>query len=212
MSSVKYKLFFYRVGRRGASVFTPHYGAFLGQKDVSYYSGGDFPLHNIYSGQTLSLLSLMFWGSLTLHTLLPMNFVCPCRENVMEDIHSKLQEIRNPIHAIGVLIREMDYETELEMERGDRRAAFSVWLEGGSGLRVAVDLASILFLSFSSAPQCANEPLSALWQWHSSERGVPGCVQDCHRPLSNLPRLIDSTAAVAEARGCCEYGRESYDP
>ncbi|XP_053883898.1 nuclear pore complex protein Nup160 isoform X2 [Malaclemys terrapin pileata] len=38
-------------------------------------------------------------------------------ENVMEDIHSKLQEIRNPIHAIGVLIREMDYETELEMER-----------------------------------------------------------------------------------------------
>ncbi|XP_038262757.1 nuclear pore complex protein Nup160 isoform X2 [Dermochelys coriacea] len=38
-------------------------------------------------------------------------------ENVMEDIHSKLQEIRNPIHAIGVLIREMDYETELEIER-----------------------------------------------------------------------------------------------
>uniref|UniRef100_A0A8C8SMP3 Nucleoporin 160 n=1 Tax=Pelusios castaneus TaxID=367368 RepID=A0A8C8SMP3_9SAUR len=38
-------------------------------------------------------------------------------ENVMEDIHSKLQEIRNPVHAIGVLIREMDYETELEMEK-----------------------------------------------------------------------------------------------
>uniref|UniRef100_A0A669Q9N8 Nucleoporin 160 n=1 Tax=Phasianus colchicus TaxID=9054 RepID=A0A669Q9N8_PHACC len=39
-------------------------------------------------------------------------------ENVMEDIHSKLQEIRNPIHAIGVLIREMDYETDTDMERG----------------------------------------------------------------------------------------------
>ncbi|XP_072722022.1 nuclear pore complex protein Nup160 [Ciconia boyciana] len=38
-------------------------------------------------------------------------------ENVMEDIHSKLQEIRNPIHAIGVLIREMDYETDADMER-----------------------------------------------------------------------------------------------
>ncbi|OPJ74162.1 nuclear pore complex protein Nup160 [Patagioenas fasciata monilis] len=38
-------------------------------------------------------------------------------ENVMEDIHSKLQEIRNPIHAIGVLIREMDYETDTDMER-----------------------------------------------------------------------------------------------
>uniref|UniRef100_A0A8C9EK46 Nucleoporin 160 n=1 Tax=Pavo cristatus TaxID=9049 RepID=A0A8C9EK46_PAVCR len=40
-------------------------------------------------------------------------------ENVMEDIHSKLQEIRNPIHAIGVLIREMDYETDTDMERGE---------------------------------------------------------------------------------------------
>ncbi|KAF4009453.1 hypothetical protein G4228_000119 [Cervus hanglu yarkandensis] len=39
-------------------------------------------------------------------------------DNVMEDICSKLQEIRNPIHAIGLLIREMDYETEVEMEKG----------------------------------------------------------------------------------------------
>ncbi|XP_066487596.1 nuclear pore complex protein Nup160 [Tiliqua scincoides] len=39
-------------------------------------------------------------------------------ENLMEDIHSKLQEIKNPINAIGVLIREMDYETDMEMERG----------------------------------------------------------------------------------------------
>ncbi|PKU31882.1 hypothetical protein llap_17814 [Limosa lapponica baueri] len=38
-------------------------------------------------------------------------------ENVMEEIHSKLQEIRNPIHAMGVLIREMDYETDADMER-----------------------------------------------------------------------------------------------
>ncbi|XP_052552283.1 nuclear pore complex protein Nup160 [Tympanuchus pallidicinctus] len=38
-------------------------------------------------------------------------------ENVMENIHSKLQEIRNPILAIGVLIREMDYETDADMER-----------------------------------------------------------------------------------------------
>lgn len=37
----------------------------------------------------------------------------------MEEIHSKLQEIRNPIHAIGVLIREMDYETDADMERGE---------------------------------------------------------------------------------------------
>lgn len=35
----------------------------------------------------------------------------------MEDVHSKLQEIRNPINAIGVLIREIDYETDVEIER-----------------------------------------------------------------------------------------------
>uniref|UniRef100_A0ABI7Y0J2 Nucleoporin 160 n=1 Tax=Felis catus TaxID=9685 RepID=A0ABI7Y0J2_FELCA len=39
-------------------------------------------------------------------------------ENVMEDICSKLQEIKNPVHAIGLLLREMDYETEVEMEKG----------------------------------------------------------------------------------------------
>ncbi|RMB98016.1 hypothetical protein DUI87_25494 [Hirundo rustica rustica] len=43
-------------------------------------------------------------------------------ENVMEDIHSKLQEIRNPIHAIGMLIREMDYETDADMERAPQLA------------------------------------------------------------------------------------------
>lgn len=35
----------------------------------------------------------------------------------MEDIHSKLQEIKNPINAIGVLIRDMDYEADVELER-----------------------------------------------------------------------------------------------
>ena len=45
-------------------------------------------------------------------------FSFPHRDNVMEDICSKLQEIRNPIHAIGLVIREMDYETEVEMEKG----------------------------------------------------------------------------------------------
>lgn len=36
----------------------------------------------------------------------------------MEDIHSELQEMRNPVNAIGMLLREMDYETDMEMERG----------------------------------------------------------------------------------------------
>ncbi|KFO19850.1 Nuclear pore complex protein Nup160 [Fukomys damarensis] len=39
-------------------------------------------------------------------------------ENVMEDVCSRLQEMRNPAHAIGLVIREMDYETDVEMEMG----------------------------------------------------------------------------------------------
>ncbi|XP_069037691.1 nuclear pore complex protein Nup160 isoform X2 [Lepisosteus oculatus] len=36
--------------------------------------------------------------------------------NVIEDIQSKLQDIRNPLNAISILLREMDYETEVEVE------------------------------------------------------------------------------------------------
>ncbi|XP_003465204.2 nuclear pore complex protein Nup160 [Cavia porcellus] len=39
-------------------------------------------------------------------------------ENVMEDVCSKLQEMRNPAHAIGLIIREIDYETDVDMETG----------------------------------------------------------------------------------------------
>ncbi|XP_053141230.1 nuclear pore complex protein Nup160 [Hemicordylus capensis] len=46
------------------------------------------------------------------------NLIAHDTDNLMEDIHSKLQEIRNPINAIGMLIQEMDYETDVEMERG----------------------------------------------------------------------------------------------
>ncbi|KAM4617495.1 nuclear pore complex protein Nup160 [Discoglossus pictus] len=38
-------------------------------------------------------------------------------ENIMEDIHNKLQDIRNPIQAIGYLLREMDYETCMDMDK-----------------------------------------------------------------------------------------------
>lgn len=48
---------------------------------------------------------------------------------MMEDIHSKLQEIKSPVNAIGMLIREMDYETDVEMDRGfspgERRTALA---------------------------------------------------------------------------------------
>lgn len=48
---------------------------------------------------------------------------------MMEDIHSKLQEIKSPVNVIGMLIREMDYETDVEMDRGfspgERRTALA---------------------------------------------------------------------------------------
>lgn len=35
----------------------------------------------------------------------------------MEDIHNKLQDIRNPHQAISNLLREMDYETSVDIDQ-----------------------------------------------------------------------------------------------
>lgn len=78
----------------------------------------------------------------------------------MEDIHSKLQEIRNPIHAIGVLIREMDYETDADMERGDSSTAGCLGWE--SVLVGLVPPLISVFLSFSSSSKYAHEPHPAV--------------------------------------------------
>ncbi|KAF7241803.1 hypothetical protein EYD10_11623 [Varanus komodoensis] len=74
-----------------------------------------------FSHDLLSLVQCLrlIRDSVSVEMALTMEMTC-CRrqENLMEDIHSKLQEIKNPINAIGVLVREMDYETDVEMERG----------------------------------------------------------------------------------------------
>ncbi|XP_069479189.1 nuclear pore complex protein Nup160 [Ambystoma mexicanum] len=38
-------------------------------------------------------------------------------ENIMQDIHNKLQDIKTPTQAIGALLREMDYQTDTELEK-----------------------------------------------------------------------------------------------
>ncbi len=40
---------------------------------------------------------------------------CSCSDNVIEEIQSKLQDIRNPMAAMMVLLREMDLETDSEV-------------------------------------------------------------------------------------------------
>lgn len=38
-----------------------------------------------------------------------------CSDNVIEEIQNKLQDIRNPMAAMIVLLREMDLETDSEL-------------------------------------------------------------------------------------------------
>lgn len=38
-----------------------------------------------------------------------------CSENVIEDVQNKLQDVRNPIAAMMVLLRELDLETDTEV-------------------------------------------------------------------------------------------------
>uniref|UniRef100_A0A8C4PML3 Nucleoporin 160 n=1 Tax=Equus asinus asinus TaxID=83772 RepID=A0A8C4PML3_EQUAS len=67
-------------------------------------------------------------------------------ENVMEDICSKLQEIRNPIHAIGLLIREMDYETEPLNIRMNLSQLYGSSTAGSIVCRAVCKIASTRFL------------------------------------------------------------------
>lgn len=127
----------------------------------------------------------------------------------MEDIHSKLQEIRNPIHAIGFLIREMDYETDADMERGESSSP-------PSGKRWEVSLFWKLFLPVwllphlggfprSSSPGAAHEPVPAVRQQHRGTCGVWGGGQDLHCPLPPLPGPAHPPAAPAAPRRSREY-------
>lgn len=38
-----------------------------------------------------------------------------CSDNVIEEIRNKLQDVRNPMAAMTVLLREMDLETDAEL-------------------------------------------------------------------------------------------------
>lgn len=44
-----------------------------------------------------------------------MSMLSVCSENVIEEIQNKLQDIRNPLVAMAVLLREMDLETDADM-------------------------------------------------------------------------------------------------
>lgn len=43
------------------------------------------------------------------------SYVVSCSDNVIEDIQNKLQDVRNPMAAIMVLLRELDLETDSEV-------------------------------------------------------------------------------------------------
>ena len=53
-----------------------------------------------------------------------------CSENVIEEIQNKLQDIRNPMMAMSVLLREMDLE--MDAETGPEGAALAAGQSGSS--------------------------------------------------------------------------------
>ncbi|KAJ8344194.1 hypothetical protein SKAU_G00315230 [Synaphobranchus kaupii] len=68
-------------------------------------------------------------------------------DSVIEDIQNKLQDIRNPIGAMGILLREMDLETEGEMEGETPLAA-------GQPLSVRMSLSQLYGSSVAVAVVC----------------------------------------------------------
>ncbi|XP_030633341.1 nuclear pore complex protein Nup160 [Chanos chanos] len=65
------------------------------------------------------------------------NLLANDNDNVMEDIQNKLQDIRNPIAAMTVLLRDMDLETDAES--GADATAFT----GGQPLNVRISLSQL---------------------------------------------------------------------
>ncbi|XP_035252589.1 nuclear pore complex protein Nup160 [Anguilla anguilla] len=68
-------------------------------------------------------------------------------DSVIEDIQNKLQDVRNPVGAMGVLLREMDLETEGEMEGETPLAA-------GQPLSVRVSLSQLYGSSVAVSVVC----------------------------------------------------------
>ncbi|XP_061077666.1 nuclear pore complex protein Nup160 isoform X2 [Conger conger] len=68
-------------------------------------------------------------------------------DSVIEDVQNKLQDVRNPIGAMGVLLREMDLETEGELEGDSPLAA-------GQPLSVRLSLSQLYGSSVAVAVVC----------------------------------------------------------
>uniref|UniRef100_A0A674CRI1 Nucleoporin 160 n=1 Tax=Salmo trutta TaxID=8032 RepID=A0A674CRI1_SALTR len=77
------------------------------------------------------------------------NLLANDNENVIEDIHNKLQDVRNPLAAMAVLIREMDLETDSEPGEGLSQLY-------GSSVAVAVVCQAVCQMAMTRALFCRD--------------------------------------------------------
>ncbi|CAB1313483.1 unnamed protein product [Coregonus sp. 'balchen'] len=90
------------------------------------------------------------------------NLLANDNENVIEDIQNKLQDIRNPVSAMAVLIREMDLETDSEPggEGPHTTAGLSVRISlsqlYGSSVAVAVICQAVCQMAMTRALFCRD--------------------------------------------------------
>eukprot|EP00063_Salmo_salar_P006264 XP_013981099.1 PREDICTED: nuclear pore complex protein Nup160-like isoform X2 [Salmo salar] len=90
------------------------------------------------------------------------NLLANDNENVIEDIHNKLQDVRNPLAAMAVLIREMDLETDSEPGEGSLTIGQSLsWRISlsqlyGSSVAVAVVCQAVCQMAMTRALFCRD--------------------------------------------------------
>uniref|UniRef100_A0A6Q2YMV0 Nucleoporin 160 n=1 Tax=Esox lucius TaxID=8010 RepID=A0A6Q2YMV0_ESOLU len=84
------------------------------------------------------------------------NLLANDNENVIEDIQNKLQDIRNPVAAMTVLIREMDLETD--SDPGGERPLTTGYLAQlyGSSMAVAVVCQAVCQMAMTRALFCRD--------------------------------------------------------
>lgn len=118
-----------------------------------------------------------------------------CSDNVIEDVQNKLQDVRNPIAAMMVLLRELDLETDTEVSAEGP-------VSSGKTLVISVktwdmDMGTTDPWSLSNRSESGREdqPVSAVRQQLSRLHRLPGR----HTPGHDQSLVLQRPAAAAEA-------------
>lgn len=126
-------------------------------------------------------------------------------DNVIEEIQNKLQDIRNPMAAMMVLLREMDLETDSEFGEGAATPGRKLLVEGcplrscrpvRSLVEVPPAHSCVCVCVFPCRSEHQNQPVPAVRQQLCGVGHLPGRLSPEHDQSLVLQRPADPSEAL----------------